>query len=489
MIDLTIHSEQLEHNLEAAKRENIILPTFAQMKEPDSVPQEIKNRLRTTAMDDLDPVNLFRITWKNMPVEKGGVYGKPNYIELPSSLTGVKARIICLVGKFFPTGCHKVGASYGCLVPRLVTGQFDVTKNKAVWPSTGNYCRGGAFNSALLKCRSVAVMPENMSRERFEWLEKLGAEVLKTPAGGVSELLKAVSSLRNSGEDIMVFDQFEEMGNHLWHYAVTGDAMAEVFKSLGPGYRLAGAVFSSGSAGTTAAGDKLRELYPSVKVAVGEAAQCPTLLNNGFGDHHIEGIGDSSVPWIHDCRQTDMLIGVDDMACRKLLRLFNESAGQEYLVSEAGITDALAEKLPWLGISGIANILAAVKLAKYYELTAGDVVETVLTDSAVLYGSRIDEMAEEDGRYTTSTAVVDFARYLLAADTSYMEELTYYGRKRIHNLKYFTWCEQQGRSKAELDALWYDWEHTFGAVHKQEAEIDALINDFNAKVGLLGSGQ
>ena len=168
MIDLTLNKRGLERAIERAKENNIVIPTFAQMRNPALIPEKIKQKLKNVGLWDISPVNLFRVNWHNEPTMQGGTYGGVNYIEFPSELTGVRARIIALVGKWFPTGCHKVGASFGCLVPRLVTGQFDPTYHKAVWPSTGNYCRGGAYNSKLLSCDSVAILPAEMSKERFE---------------------------------------------------------------------------------------------------------------------------------------------------------------------------------------------------------------------------------------------------------------------------------------------------------------------------------
>lgn len=488
MIDLTIHPQGLEHNIRQARQHGVIIPTYAQMTDPDRIPEAIQEKLKTVGLWDIDPLNLFRITWKNEPKGCGGLFGDPNFIELPKALTGVEARILCLVGKWFPTGCHKVGASFGCLVPRLVTGQFDASYHKAVWPSTGNYCRGGAFNSKLLACSSVAILPAGMSRERFEWLRSIAGEVIATPGceSNVKEIFDKTWELRKTRSDVMIFNQFEEMGNHLWHFEVTGRAIAEAFEGLpGNRKRLAGACFTSGSAGTLGSGDYLKEKYPHMKLAVGEALQCPTLLNNGFGDHRIEGIGDKHVPWIHNIRNTDMIIAIDDDDSQHLLRLFNEPSGREYLVREAGLSQELADTLGYMGISGIANVLCAIKMAKYYELTADDVIATVLTDSADMYGSRISELAEAEGVYGAAKAAVDFNRHLLGLRTDSMEELTYTGRKRIHNLKYYTWVEQQGKTMEDLNALWYDEKGTWNAVHRQVAAIDALINDFNQKTGLL----
>jgi cysteine synthase len=389
-----------------------------------------------------------------------------------------------MVGKWFPTGCHKVGASFGCLAPRLVTGQFDVTKHKAVWPSTGNYCRGGAFNSKLLGAQGVAILPAEMSRERFDWLHSIGAEVIATPGceSNVKEIFDKANGLK-AAPGYMVFNQFEEMGNPLWHYNVTGNAMADLFEAVrGPRDRFAGACFTSGSAGTLSAGDRLKELYPQLKLAVGEALQCPTILANGFGGHRIEGIGDKHIPWIHNVRATDMVIDIDDEDSQRLLRLFNTTVGREYLRGELGLGDEMLEGLTWLGISGIANLLCCVKMARYFELTERDVVATVLTDSAEMYGSRIQELEEGYGAYSERDAVLDHHLHLLAQKTDHMLELNFLQRKRIHNLKYYTWVEQQGRSEKELEALWYDPESTWDTVHAQAQELDTLIQDFNARV-------
>lgn len=488
MIDLTRNEEALSHNIEKAKKNNIIIPTIAQMKNPELIPDAIKEKLKSVGLWDVNPLNLFRITWKNEQKETGGLYHGPNYIVLPSELTGVPAKIICMVGKWFPTGCHKVGASFGCLAPRLLTGQFDATYHKAVWPSTGNYCRGGAFNSKLLACQSVAILPAEMSKERFEWLYSIAGEVIATPGceSNVKEIFDKTWELRTTRDDCMIFNQFEEMGNYLWHYNVTGNAIADAFEEMkGEGDRFAGAVFCSGSAGTMASGDQLKQLYPTAKLGVGEALQCSTLLDNGFGGHRIEGIGDKHVPWIHNVKNTDMVIDIDDEDSQRLIRFFNEPLGREYLIKERGVDPALVEQLSLFGISGIANMLCAIKMAKYYEMTEHDVIATVMTDSAVMYGSRIKELQEETGEYTPVMAAVDYARHILDIKDDNMLELSYKDRHRVHNLKYYTWVEQQGRTVEDLNAQWYDFDNTWGAVQKQAGQIDELINEFNERTGLL----
>ncbi|NPV76607.1 MAG: pyridoxal-5-phosphate-dependent protein subunit beta [Anaerolineae bacterium] len=485
-IDLTVHADRLERAVKRARERNIIIPTFEQQKNPDLIPLKIKEELKSIGLWDIHPRNLFRITWKNQPVDHGGGFGKVNYIELPSSLTGVDARIVAVVGKWFPTGAHKVGAAFGCLVPRLTTGQFDPTTQKAVWPSTGNYCRGGAYDSALLACESIAILPAEMSKERFEWLKKVAGEVIATPGSesNVKEIFDKCWELRRSGQDLMIFNQFDEFGNYLWHYNVTAHAMEEVLNEImGPKDRFAGLTSNTGSAGTIGAGDYLKQVYPTSKIVASEALQCPTLLNNGFGAHRIEGIGDKHVPWIHNVKNTDLVTAIDDNAVVGIARLFNEPAGREYLAKQ-GVPEAVVNQLDLIGLSGVANILSAIKFAKYYELGSHDVVMTILTDSMALYNTRIDEYREQFGPFTNTDAAVVLGRDLHGERTDNMMELTYQDRKRVHHLKYYTWVEQQGKTYEEIQAQWYDSDY-WTELQSQIPEFDQLINQFNDAVGLL----
>jgi cysteine synthase len=483
MIDLTINAAGLEHAVSRARERDIVIPTFTQMRDPGNIPEEVVRRLESVGLWDLDPLNLFRITWHNQPVEKGGGFGEVNVFEFPPELTGVDARIVALVGKWFPTGAHKVGAAFGCLVPRLVTGQFDPTTQKSAWPSTGNYCRGGAYDANLLACESIAILPEGMSAERFAWLEQVAGEVIKTPGSesNVKEIFDKCAELRASGEDIVIFNQFDEFGNYLWHYALTGPAMLEVFETVrGEGDRLAAVTYSTGSAGTIASADFIRQRFPTVKVAASEALQCPTLMWNGHGSHRIEGIGDKHVPWIHNVRNTDLVTGIDDAGPMALIRLFNEPAGIDYLLSQ-GVPQTLVTRLPELGISSIANLLSAVKLAKWYEMGSDDVVLTIATDSMDMYQSRLVEERGRLGDYTATDAAVAHHRWLLGESTANVQELGHWDRRRIHNLKYFTWVEQQGKEVAELDRQWHDPSY-WAEIQGMTGPIDQLIENFNARV-------
>ncbi len=478
-----INEAVLEKTVERCRERNIIVPTFAEQKDPTRIPDRIKSGLKNVGLWDVDPLNLFRITWKNDG--ETGLFGGGNWIEFPSALTGVDARIIGLVGKWFPTGSHKVGAGFGCLVPRLVSGNFDPTSQKAVWPSTGNFCRGGAFDCALLACTAVAILPEEMSRERFEWLRSIGAEVIATPGceSNVKEIYDKCWEIRDTRKDCVIFNQFEEFGNPIWHYHVTGGIIEEIWEKIRTDdSRFAGYISATGSAGTIAAGDYLRKRFPLLKVVATEALQCPTLLLCGFGGHRIEGIGDKHVPWVHNVRNTDMVAAIDDEQCMSLLRLFNEPEGARFL-SSLGLTDELIGNLPLLGISSICNLVAGIKAARYYEMDSRDVLFTPLTDSVELYGSRVQELRDVHGPYTAEQAGRHYARYIEGIGIDYLQELDYYDRKRLHNFKYFTWVEQQGRTVEELRELWEPdfWEETFDQVD----EWDRLIRQFNERTGLL----
>lgn len=481
------NEKALDNAVKRFKERGIILPTFEQQRNPELIPDKFKNQLKNVGLWEINPLNLFRITWKNEPKEKGGLFGKVNFIELPKEITGINARIVLLLGKWFPTGAHKVGAAYGCLAPKIITGEFDPTYHKAVWPSTGNYCRGGAFDSKLMGTESVAILPEEMSRERFTWLKDyIGSEVIATHGceSNVKEIYDKCWEIKETREDCIIFNQFDEFGNAAWHYNTTGKAIEEVYDMLKTQKsKLAAYVSATGSAGTIAAGDYLRTIAPHIKVVASEALQCPTLLNNGFGGHRIEGIGDKHVPWVHNVKNTDVVTAIDDEACMRIFRLFNEKEGHAYLKS-IGIPQEIIDQLHLIGISGISNTLSAIKAAKYYEMTSDDIILSIATDSADMYQSRLEELTAERGAYNASQAIKDFDSCLMGTHTDHMKELNYYDRKAIHNLKYFTWVEQQGKEVDDLNQLWYDrtlWDRLFAQVHRW----DELIHEFNDRTGLL----
>jgi cysteine synthase len=472
------------------RQAGILLPTFAQLATPASMPARILRSLDGVKSDEADPLNLFRVHWYN----DGGRTGQaavPVHVVLPAELTGVEARIVVALGDLFPlTRTHKVLAAYGCLAPRIVTGQFDPTRNRAIWPSTGNYCRGGVAISRLMGCRGVAVLPEGMSRERFAWLEDWVADledIIRTPGteSNVKEIYDKCAELSADPANV-VFNQFAEFGNHLVHYLCTGRALSAVFDSMAesePGLRLRGFVSASGSAGALGAGDYLKERYGSKTVAV-EALECPTMLANGFGEHNIQGIGDKHIPLIHNVMNTDMVIGISDRATDQLSVLFAVEAGSEYLRRRRRVPEPVLAALPAFGLSSICNILAAVKTAKYLRLGRDDVIITLATDGAAMYGSERERILARDfpGEFRLIDAAEVFSRWMLAAGSENLLETTLADRDRIFNLGYFTWVEQQGVSLSDFKSR--RDQRFWTALRDLLPAWDAMIEEFNQRTGL-----
>ena len=472
----------------------ILLPTFAQLAAPDSIPAAIKHSLAAVKADEADPRNLFRVHWYN-DAERTGQAAVPAHVVLPGELTGVDARIVVAIGGLFPMiRAHKVLAAYGCLAPRIVTGQFDPTRHRAVWPSTGNYCRGGVAISRLMGCRGVAVLPEGMSRERFTWLEDWVTgpdDIIRTPGteSNVKEIYDKCAELSADPGNV-IFNQFAEFGNHLVHYLCTGTALSAVFESMAekePGLRLRAFTSASGSAGTLGAGDYLKEHYGSKTVAV-EALECPTMLANGFGEHNIQGIGDKHIPLIHNVMNTDLVAAISDRATDQLSVLFAAGEGIEYLHGRRGIAESVLDSLPAFGLSSICNILAAVKTAKYLGLGPGDVVLTVATDGAEMYASERERIAARDfsGGFGPIDAGEVFARWMLGASTDHLLETTLADRNRIFNLGYYTWVEQQGIPLAVFESRRH--QRFWTGLRDLLPAWDARIEEFNQRTGLAVAG-
>ena len=445
--------------------------------------------MRRVDPDRPDPVNLFRVHWYN-DRRYGGLAAVPPHLVLPSELTGVEAPIVVVFGCFFPMiAAHKVLAAYGCLIPYLVTGRFDPARHKAVWPSTGNYCRGGVAISRILGCRGVAVLPAGMSEERFEWLRAWVSrpeDIIRTRGSesNVKEIYDKCAELARDSDNL-VLNQFAEFGNYAAHYSCSGPALADVFETYranDPSRRLAAFVAASGSAGTLAAGDYLKEKL-GARIVAAEASECPTLLRNGFGEHNIQGIGDKHVPLIHNVMNTDIVVGISERSVAALDLLFNSKTGFAYLADRRRVAPEILEGLKYLGLSGIANLVAAIKTAKRLELGDEDVLITVATDSAALYGSERRKFIAAnypDGADAVNAGEI-FGQHLLGAADNDVLELTHDERSRIFNLGYFTWVEQQGISFAEFERR---RAQSFWRGLRQTASIwDELIAEFNAVAG------
>ncbi|MFT7597787.1 MAG: cysteine synthase A [Acidimicrobiales bacterium] len=473
---------------------NIVLPTFAQLSDPSTIPATIVEQLTTVEKDAPDARNLFRVHWFNQHADEAGdnfpgQIDVPTHIELPPELTGVDARIVLAFGNRFPMiRAHKVLAAYSCLVARLVTGRFDPTRNRAIWPSTGNYARGGIAISKIMGCRGVAILPEGMSRERFEWLERWTAnpaeDVIKTfgTESNVKEIYDACNELALDPINV-ILNQFSEFSNHLGHYAVTGPALDKVFQHVtaSGGGRLAAFISASGSAGTLGAGDYLKDRHGTRIVAV-EALECPTMLYNGFGDHNIQGIGDKHIPLIHNVGNTDMAVAISDEATNKLDVLFNSPAGKRHLV-ERGVAPELADMLVDFGYSSICNTLAAINAAKIWGLGSDDVVISVATDGSDLYNSDRERIMSTSfsGGFDDAEAAATFDRYLGDVDTTHAMEMGEIERRRVFNLGYFTWVEQQGVAFEDFERR--RGQDFWDGLRPLVGQWDAMIDEFNAATG------
>jgi cysteine synthase len=486
IVDMAVYERTLGRFREAG----VVLPTIGQLKDPATIPAGIRDRLGDVDPDTPHPLNLFRVHWFN-DAGRRGLVDVPAHVELPSQLTGVPARIVLLLGNRFPMiAAHKVLAAYGCLVPRVVTGEFDPTRHRAIWPSTGNYCRGGVAISRILGCRGVAVLPEHMSKERFDWLDKWvsdPSDIIRTPGSesNVKEIYDACAALDRDPANI-IFNQFCEFGNYLVHRTCTGAAAERVFASLAggrPAAKLAAFVAATGSAGTLAAGDHLKQKFAS-RIVAAEAVECPTLLCNGFGEHNIQGIGDKHVPFIHNVMNTDLVVGVSDRATDTLFVLFNTAEGRRYLVERRGLNPDLVGQLGDFGLSGLCNMLAAIKTAKYLDLGPDDIVLTVATDGGAMYGSEIGKALGRHfgSRFDAVSAGETWGQSLAAVATDHVLELGHRDRKRIFNLGYFTWVEQQGVAIEEFNvrARQAFWNGLLDLV----PAWDAMIAEFNARSGV-----
>jgi cysteine synthase len=468
-------------------RAGIVLPTFAELAEPSRVRADTRAGLESIDPDAPHPLNLFRVHWFNA-TDRRRTVAVPDHLVLPEALTGVRAPIIVALGDRFPMiRAHKVLAAYACLAPRLVTGQFDPTVHKAVWPSTGNYCRGGVAISRIMGCHGVAVLPEGMSAERFEWLERWvadPADIVRTPGteSNVKEIYDKCAELERDPGNV-IFNQFCEFGNYLAHLACTGPALSRVFaeRERGhPGLRLAAFVSATGSAGTIGAGDHLKAAH-GARIAAVEALECPTLLYNGFGEHNIQGIGDKHVPLIHNVMNTDVVCAVSDRATDRLSVLFGSDVGRQYLVHRRHVPREVVDGLHAVGLSGICNVLAAIKIAKYYGFGPDDAVVTIATDGADLYRTEVEKAQRQrfGGQMDAVQAAEAFGEHILGAGVDHLLELTARDRERIFNLGYYTWVEQQGVGTNEFtarrdQAFWRDLRGLLPT-------WDELIAEFNAR--------
>jgi cysteine synthase len=486
-----LNAENLKEATKVFGDRKIILPTFSQLSDPKTIPAEIQKALEKVGPDEKHPLNLFRIHWYNALDRKTRV-DVPVYLELPKSFTGIDTTILVALGANFPMiGAHKVLAAYGCLAPRLAMGQFNPSKHRAIWPSTGNYCRGGVAISRIMGCRSSAVLPEGMSRERFEWLENWvsdPADIVRTEGteSNVKEIYDACNRLEADKENFL-FNQFADFGNHVTHYNVTGPALYHVFQDFQSRtkrpVKLRAFTSATGSGGTIGAGDFLKDRAGAKVVAV-EALECPTMLYNGFGEHNIQGIGDKHLPLIHNVANTDLIEGVHSSLTDAMTIVIDEEAGRQYLKERRGVPAEVVDKLHLLGYSSFANVMGAIKAAKYYGWGEDDVIVTVATDSASLYASEFNHIKRKqfNSKFDQVSAAETYGRASLGASTSDMLERGEVEKRRVFNLGYYTWVEQQNVTVEEFRQR--REQEFWRRARAQIDDWDGLIRQFNAKAGV-----
>jgi len=484
--DGAVYDSAVAHLRDARVR----LPTFSQLADPSTIPADIQARVASVDPNDPHAANLFRVNWYN-DADRAAQVDVPGFLLLPKELTGVDAKIAVALGNRFPMiGSHKVLPAYACLATRIVTGRFDPAHHRAIWPSTGNYCRGGVAVSRILGVRGVAVLPEGMSAERFDWLQNWvgnSQDIIRTPGSesNVKEIYDKCNELETDSTNV-ILNQFSEFANYLAHLGCTGPALETVFLNLkksNPDLELAAFVSGTGSAGTLGAGDYLKREQGSKIVAV-EPIECPTMLYNGYGAHNIQGIGDKHIPLIQNVMNSDVVAGISDTSCDALDVLFNTDVGRDYLARRRGVDPGLVDELEKMGLSGIANVLAAIKTARYFNLAENHVIVTVATDGAGLYDSERQKAIARDfpNGFDAVSAGEVFGQHLAGLDNDHYLELSHRDRKRIFNLGYFTWVEQQGIALEDFDSrrdqsFWQGLAATL-------PDWDRMIEDFNGKTGV-----
>lgn len=450
----------------------VVGPTYEEMLHPWKIDDKVrKAALEMKEKDPLHPLNLYNITWRNED-------NSFNYFVLPREFTKTKANIVVMFAKNFPSGSHKVGPTYSVLTEKTVDKEVDPHVHRLVWPSTGNYGVGGAFVSSRMSYRSLVILPEEMSQERFDLIHKYGSEVIATPGceSNVKEIYDKTHELTaEDPEHIRILNQFDSFANYRFHEYVTGNTMIELVRDEEIGNKgIAAVVLTVGSAGTIASGDCVKKVFPNAKVVSGEPVQCPTLALNGYGGHDIQGIGDKHVTWIHNVMNCDGVVLIDDMDSKRLLKLISSEEGKTYLKTfmDDEEVEFISDKL---GISGCANIIGAIKTAKHYDLGEGENVLTVATDSLSRYHSVMEKMPT----LTHSDAKSIYERVVEHQEPSFFFEGDRYNRLRWHNLKYYTWIEQQGKTVEALNEMLYQefWDKEANKVQHYDELIEAYRKD------------
>ncbi len=446
-------------------------PGYEEMLDPRLMDNNVRAKALAALRDnELDPINLFNITWKDAENDV-------RKVVLPPALTGIEANIVVMLGCGFPSGSHKVGAAYCTLMEGLVDGEIVPGEHTILGPSTGNFGIGTAYISRLLGFRAIIIMPSGMSKERYERIQKYGGELELTPgseADVVLTLERTRELLKNPKNKALA--QFELFPNYRFHRHVTGNSAIDAVRGVGNG-RIAGFASAPGSAGTIAAGDQIKAAFPEAKVAALEPFECSTLANGGTGHHRIEGIGDKMCTLIHNVLNTDFVILVKDEETVQGVKIFHDGTDS---LARMGVDREVAQGLRNLfGPSGICNVLGAIKLAKHLRLGPGDNVVTIATDGFDRYQSVLDEMSR---RYQDMTPpVLDrWARdiFLGTSTDNIFDFQEPAAKERLFQQKESDWLKF-GYTKEFLDSMRHQefWDARYAKVLDYDRKICALRPD------------
>lgn len=442
-------------------------PTYNEMLHPDTIAPATRQKALQERVNELDPINLFNITWKN---EANQVHK----IVLPKQLTGVDANIVVLLGKYFPSGSHKVGPAYSTLIEGCVDNTILPGKHTILGPSTGNFGIGVAYICNLMKYDAIVIMPDNMSKERYDRIQRYGAKLDLTPGTESDVILTLERTYKlNENPKNRSLAQFELLPNYRFHRHVTGYSAIEAVKGIG-NERIACFCSAPGSAGTLAAGDQIKIAFPEAKVAALEPYECSTLMNGGRGQHRIEGIGDKMCTLIHNVLNTDFIALIKDDDCVKGLKIIKDGTN---ILIENGVDPDIAHSMQELfGVSTICNIIGAIKMAKYLRLGPNDNVVTVATDGYDRYDSVIRNLEKrylETEDFVLRRWFVDVFRKNNEEDIADYRPLSQ--KEKLFKQKEKDWLKF-GYSQAYLDSMkqMEFWDHEYNKVFEYDQKIEKM---------------
>ncbi len=438
------------------------------MLHPETLPASVRRQAEAVRAQELHTANLFNITWRAPSNEV-------RHVLLPHALTGVEANIIVLVGREFPSGSHKVGPAYATLLEGELAGEIHQDESTIIGPSTGNFGIGVAYIAKLKGYPAGVIMPEQMSAERYERIRRYGGRLDLTP-GSESDVILVLERTEEYKKDARnkVLAQFELLPNYRFHRYVTGGSALEAAGAYGNG-RIAAFVSAPGSAGTLAAGDQIKAAFPEAVVVALEPRECSTLFNNGRGTQRIEGIGDKMVTHIHNVLTTDYVMLIHDDDCVMGLELLEHQ--QRVVESALRLRPGSLEFLLGIfGVSGICNVLGAIRAARHLELGPQHNVVTIATDGFDRYPSVLQELSKRTGRVSEDLLRDWFGRIFRGGSSEDLLDVRSRAQKeRLFSYKQETWM-RFGYSLPYLESMKTQafWDAEYERIHDIDASLTRL---------------